>query len=678
MGGDVETPTQQSATATLAAPAPAAVNGRPTLRARQRRALEAICDTFAPGGDGVPSATELRVPEALMGAVALNPRASERKQVAQLLGLWDTTLLTALGRGGLSRFSALDQADRERVLLSWADSRVPQRRAAFQALRKGALLCYYGLPAPGGGRSPVWDALDYPGPLGPPADPPPKRIAPLEIAADTDLECDVCVVGSGAGGGVAAAVLAQSGLDVVVLEAGDYYAEADFDGDELSGFSRLYLNGGGMASHDQSIGLLAGSCLGGGTVVNYTFSFRTPDHVREEWARNGLGGVTNGDYDRHMDAVWERIGVNQEHSAPSSRDAALKRGLDELGWDSQVMQRNVRGCKEEVCRLCHYGCQLGAKQSTLKTWLQDAFDAGARIAVRTRAQRVLHERGAVSGVEARTIEGHRVSVRAKAVVVSAGALHTPALLKRSGLANANIGRHLTLHPVMVVWGLMDDEVKPWEGMLSSSYSDQDGDMDGGYGVKYEHVATPPSILLSFSPWRGGRHHAELMRALSHTAGVAVLLRDRDGGEVRVGKDGLPVVRWALSDYDRDHMRRGVEGAARLVEAMGARRVYSSHAKWVSYDPGRDGDVARFMRDADACGWGAGQAQPISFHIMGSARMGGSPETSACNPRAETWEVRNLLVCDGSSFPSATGVNPMVTIESLAHLNATALAERLNG
>ena len=159
-----------------------------------------------------------------MAAVELNPRAAERKQVRQLLALWDTALVTAIGGGGLKRFSALSQKDRERVLLSWSDSRVPQRRAAFQALRKGVLLCYYGLPGPDGGRSPVWDAMDYPGPLGPPENTPPKTIEPVEVDKDVEIDCDVCVVGSGAGGGVSAAVLAQAGLDVVVLEAGDYYS----------------------------------------------------------------------------------------------------------------------------------------------------------------------------------------------------------------------------------------------------------------------------------------------------------------------------------------------------------------------------------------------------------------------------------------------------------------------
>ena len=520
--------------------------------------------------------------------------------------------------------------------------------------------------------------MGYPGSLGPPENPPPPGIEPLEVTEDTELDCDVVVVGSGAGGGTAAAVLAGAGLDVIVVEAGGYYSEKDFDGDELSGFSRLYLNAGGMASQDGSIGLLAGSCLGGGTVVNYTFSFRTPEHVRREWASMGLPAVDGPAFDESLDVVWERISVNEEHSVPSLRDEAIRRGLDRLGWDSQVMKRNVRGCRAEVCRLCHYGCPLGAKQSTLRTWLQDAYDGGARILVRTRAE-PCDRRGRhwPAGVEARTAEGHRVTIRSRAVVSAAGALGTPALLARSGVRSKALGKHLRLHPVMVVWGQMDDEVRPWEGMLSATYSDEHADMDGkGYGIKYEHVAIPPSILLSFSPWRGGRAHQELMQALPYTAGIGVLLRDHGRGEVRLGRDGEPVVRYAFTGEDIEHLRRGIAGGAELVEAMGARLIYSSHSRWVAYEPGRRGDRDSFMRDADACGWGPGQSQPVSFHIMGSARMGASKRDSVCDPSGQTWDVRDLYVCDGSAFPTASGVNPMVTIEALAHMNARALADRL--
>ena len=253
------------------------------------------------------------------------------------------------------------------MLLSWADSRAPQRRAAFQALRKGTLLAYYGMD----GGNPVLDAMGYPGPLGPPHDPPPPELEPLEIDSDTDLTCDVSW--SWAPGRVAARPPRSwpgPGSTWWWSRRAATTPSRTSMAASCSGFNRLYANGGGIASADGSIGLLAGSCLGGSTVVNYTFSFRTPEHVRREWASMGVPAVAEQGFDESLEAVWERISVNEEHSVPSSRDESIRRGLDRLGWDSQVMKRNVRGCTAEVCRLCHYGCQLGAKQSTAEDLAQ--------------------------------------------------------------------------------------------------------------------------------------------------------------------------------------------------------------------------------------------------------------------------------------------------------------------
>jgi long-chain-alcohol oxidase len=644
-----------------------------TLSGKARRALDSICDTFVPGGGGLPSATELGVPEAMIMAVGTNPSEPEREQFAGVLKAWDTQIAGS----EQAPFSSLSRAERERTLLAMADGGDVQGRAGFQALRKGILLSYYCIPHEGEGPNPVDEALGYPGPLGPPTDPPPKRIKPLEVTADTELDCDVCVVGSGAGGGAAAGVLASAGLDVVVLEAGGYYSEEDFDGAELSGYARLYLNGGGVATENQSIGLLAGSCLGGGTLVNYTWCFRPPDHVRADWQeRFGLDEWAGPAFDESLDAVWERLSISPESSIPSARDHAMRKGLESLGWHSEVMQRNCKGCQEEVCRLCHYGCQIGAKQSTMKTWLQDAYDAGARILVETPVNRVLIEGGRARGVEARTLDGYRVTVRAKAVALAAGAIHTPAIMVRSGMDGGQVGKNLMLHPVLLTWGIFDEEVRPWEGTLGATFSDEFLDMGEGYGIKYEQAATPPSILAIFAPWRGSRESAELMQSLRYTGGYGGLQRARDGGEVVVGPDGLPSPRWELSDFDRDVMRRGLDGAARILEAGGARRIYSSHAGWVSYEPGRDGGRESLLDAADRCGWGPAQVTLGSFHLMGTARMGSSPENSVCNPTGETWDVKGLCVVDGAVLPTGLGVNPMVTIEAAAHKISRGLAERL--
>jgi long-chain-alcohol oxidase len=650
------------------------------LTARQRRALEDICDTFCPAGNGTPTARDLGVAAALLSAVSLNPRESERKQFAALLSLWDSRPLGALGGAGLKRFSSLAPEQRERVLLRWGDSRSSARRAAFQALRKGALLFYYMLPGPEGGRNPAWDAIGYDGPLGKLEGAPPKALSMTAVEADTRLECDVVIVGSGAGGGAAAGILAGAGLDVIVLESGGYYDDQDFDGSELGALTRYYM-GAPTATQDQSVGLIAGSCLGGGTVINYTTSFRTPDDVRAEWAAHGVPAFASEEYTASLDAVCERLGVNQEHNEPSTREQKLQEGCVKLGWHVDAMPRGVRHCAQgKECGYCGLGCRVGAKQSVVKTWLADGQASGARVVVRAKVDRVLIERGAARGVVGTTVEGHHLTVRSRAVIVACGAIHTPALLKRSGLQNENIGKHLRLHPATAVFGVFDEELKPWEGVMQALYSDQFRDLDEGYGLKYESAAEHPHLFIPFSPWRGSREHLLLMESMSSTVPIGVLLRDRDGGEVRVGRDGEPIVRYKLSEFDAGHLRTGIDGAAQMLEAAGARRIFSSHAKWVVYEPGLgsagSGSRERFMADADAAGYGAGQCILNSFHIMGSARMGGSPAASACDPTGQTWDVRDLYVFDGSTFPTASGVNPQISIQAIAHLGARGLAARL--
>jgi long-chain-alcohol oxidase len=635
-----------------------------TLSEAGRASLDAICDTFVPGENGLPSATENHVPDVILGAMGANPSADVRDGFAGLIDGWDPD------------FASLPHDEREKVLLSWCDSDDVAQRAAFQALRKLTMVMYYTVPWQGEGKNPVDEAIGYPGPLGPPENPPPKTIKPLEITEDTELDCDVVIVGSGAGGGTAAGVLAKAGLDVVVIEAGGYFSEEDFDGAELDGYVRLYLGGGGVPTPDQSIGLLAGFCLGGGTTVNYTWCFRPPDHVLDDWQdRFGLEDWAGRDFDASLDAVWDRIGVNSENSIPSRRDERFREGLAKLGWDSQVMQRNVQGCREEICGHCHYGCQIGAKQSTCKTWLQDAFDAGARIVVNAPVERVLIDGGEAKGVEATTADGHKLTVRARAVAAAAGALNTPALLVRSGLDNPNVGKNLMIHPVLLVWAMFEQEILPWTGVFGSTFCDEFLDMGQGYGVKYMHASAHPSDLAVFAPWRSASEHAELMHSLRYTGGFGILQRARDAGEVVVGGDGLPAPIWHLSDFDRDVMRKGLDGMAQILEAGGARRMYTSHAGWVSYDPG-NGGREQMLKAADDYGWGPAQVTLGSFHLMGTAHMGSDPASTVCDPTGEAWDARNLFVVDGAVLPTALGVNPMITIEAAAHKIARGMAAKL--
>lgn len=647
------------------------------LTEKQRANLALICDTFAPGdGDRIPSASDLGAVAVVEALAIHNPRRAEVDQLARLLDLWDSRALgLALGRGP-RRFSRLDQAQREAALVALSDSRVPQKRALFQALKGAATLAYYMTPG-ATGRSPLWDAMGYPGPLGPRPDAAAPSLRPIVPTGPLELDCDVVVVGSGAGGGTAAAVLAAAGHAVVVLEKGQYYDDQDFDGGELSGMSRLYAPGPSATAEGQ-LSLLSAQCLGGGTVVNYSTCFRTPDDVRAEWAESGVPQFAGEEFDRSLDAVWSRLRVNGDHSQVSSRDRIMEAGLEKLGWHVDSLQRNVVGCDTGAeCGRCGLGCRIGAKQSVTKTWLEDAQRHGARILTGVDVRTITRAGGAATGVEGRTADGHLVRVRARAVVAAGGSLQTPALLRRSGLGNANIGKHLRLHPATAVWAEFDEPVAPWEGAMQSRYSREHADLDGsGYGVVYETAAANPALAVAFMAWRGADTHRERMLRLAHLSSVGVITRDQDAGEVKVGKDGEPVVSYRLSERDERRLRAGVAGAARILEAAGARSLFSGHQAGVTWRRDRAGGVEEFIARCDAAGYGPGRCAMAALHIMGSARMGGDAASSAANPDGVTWDDPHVVVADASTFPTASGVNPMVSIEAIAHMNASRLAARL--
>lgn len=593
------------------------------------------------------------------GKIAALPRRADRAELDLLLRLLDSRLVN-LALCGIPRpFTAMTTAQRERCLRGWATSALGQRRKAFQALKRLVGVTHYTAPAAG-------RAIGYPGPLGPPPATP-KPIRPVPVAADSTLDCDVVIVGSGAGGGVVAAELAAAGKDVIVLEKGGYHNEADFTHHEADALERLYDAGGLSSTRDLGLVILQGATLGGGTVVNYTTSFATPPAVREEWARrHGLPHFVSAEFTQALDAVAARLGVNTHEARPSGRDQVLVRGLDRLAWHHGLLPRNVRGCaQDDQCGYCGFGCRRGAKQSTLVTYLQDAHERGARIIVGCEARRVTLSAGAATGVEAR-VGPHALRVRARAVVVAAGAVHSPALLLRSGIQLPALGRHLALHPATAVLGDMDEEVRPWTGTVQAHFSDQFADLDHGYGFKFETAPMHPSLLALAAPWESASQYAARMERLPRTALCGILLRDREGGTVAVDRDGVPVVDYRLSRYDAVHVRRALEAGAELLEAAGAREIWVPLARWIGYRPGAPGARRAWLDRVDAAGWGANQLLLVTFHQMASCRMGADRRTSVIDAGNRVWGVKGLYVADASAFPSSSGVNPMLTVMGIAH------------
>ena len=598
--------------------------------------------------------------------IAKLPRAADRAELDLLLRLLDNRIVNLLLAGVPQPFTRMSPERRERYLRAWATSRIPQLRKAFQALKRLTTVTHY--TTPGAGRS-----IGYPGPLGPPPQTP-KPIRPLPITIDTTLDCDVVVIGSGAGGGVVAGELAARGKDVIVLEKGGYRNEADFSHQEGDALETMYDAGGLLASRDLGLVVLQGATLGGGTVINYTTSFHTPDTVRDEWARgHALPHFTSAEFTHSLDAVAQRLGVNTAHANPSGRDRVLIRGLEQKGWHHGLLPRDVRGCsQDDSCGYCGFGCRRAAKQSTLITYLQDAAARGARLVVDCDVRRVDLDRGRASGVTAR-VGPHSVTVRARTVVVAGGSIHSPALLLRSGITLPALGRYLALHPATAVLAHMDEDVRPWTGTVQAHYSDQFAELNDGYGFKFETAPIHPSLQALAAPWESAAQHRARMAQLPRTALVGILLRDRFGGRVSVDAQGNPVVDYRLSRYDAGHLRRAFDAAGELLEAAGAREIWAPLARCISYRPGAARAHKDWLARVDSAGWGPNELLLVTFHQMASCRMGATARTSVVDAENRVWGIRNLYVADASTFPSASGVNPMLTVMAIAHRAAGVIA-----
>jgi choline dehydrogenase-like flavoprotein len=645
-----------------------------TLNDRELRTLAAISQALLPAdSSGWAAEVPLRAGEYLR---YLSPR--NLAQVRLGLRLVESPASAALLSTFALRpraFSALDVEQRRQILLALATSRLPLVRAAFDGFKRLLAVAYYA-DCTADGRNPTWDALAYPGPLARASGSSARTIQVYRIDSDTTLTCDVAVIGSGPGGAVVASELAARGWQVAVLEKGEYLEEDDFDQREVATLQRAYLGAGLLATADRGITLLAGSCLGGGSLVNFTTSFRTPEAVRAEWeALTGSPMLARESFTHALDSVCARLGVNTNHNAPAERDQIMARGLKALGWHVDAMPRNVVGCtQDDVCGYCGLGCIRGAKQSTVKTYLQDASDQGARIVVECAAERITASGARSIRVSARTGQGHKVLVDATVAVLGAGALHTPAILLRSGV-RGSVGSHLHLHPVTAVWGRFEAPVRPWTGTLQAFYSDQFARLDGGYGVRLETAPIHPAYLALATPWTEPSEFNAHMRQLPYLSPIGVLLRDRSVGRVRLDRRGQPVLRYALSRYDQAHVRTGVIAAARVLAAAGARAIFSSHYRRLSWVPEREA-LDTWVSRLDALGYGVHDVVYGSWHQMGSCRIDGSAQ-SAVNAFGEVRGLPNVFVADASLFPSASGVNPMISIAALAYQVAQSVHRRLD-
>lgn len=646
---------------------------------------------------------------ARLGAAALDELAEpfDLWQLKFALRAFDMRVANlALGAGAV-RFRDLDDDARDRYLLGWGTSRLPQRRTTFQALKRLATFLAYADPGAGPEPNPRWASMGYrPHWQSPTTEPSPVR--PLEVdrsarASGTrlELEADIVIVGSGAGGGVVAARSAAAGRSVLVVEAGSAWPEAQMPTDELTGFKRMFLSRGLSSNADLSVAIVAGATLGGGMTVNWTTSIDAPPAIRDQWARDhGLEGFDGPEADADFARIRAELRVGTAQSI-AVKDRLLIEGCQALGYEAAPNERNAAGCDD--CGGCTFGCRVGTKRAGIRGHLGIAAGHGARFLVDAPVDRVVFEDGRAVGVEGRLLEldvdgmpndvGRSFRVHARQVVLSAGALRTPVLLLASGRAHPWTGHGLRLHPVPALAGVMDERVDMWAGPLQSARSlhflepgpAADAYPGPAYGSFVIESAPPhPGLAGSAFPWAGRADSAAFMATLGKVAPLVSLVADQGSGRVSLSRTGRARIDYRISPADARTAQRALVEMARISRASGATSIVAvgTPAIWFGRDGRTDERVFRaYLRQLADGSFAPNRMGLFSAHQMGSARAGADPSGSATDPwgrvRADTngGLVPGLYVGDGSLFPTATAVNPQMTIMALAERVArTVIAE----
>ena len=642
---------------------------------------------------------------------------SQKKAVDWILYLLTTSYGTVLLSSGRYRvpFTQLSARDRELFFAGWSQSHLTPKRLLSRTFRQIAVMSFFG-SLDDQGQNPFWPCLKYPGP--PMAKTPNSRRLlkkhafkfiddRYETSSDKEevLEYDAVIVGSGAGGGIAAAELASKGFKVLVIEKGSFNRTPELKLLEFDYMTRMCENGGLVPADDGSINILAGSTFGGGTTINWSASLVPPSNLREEWARDhGIDWALSQEFQCSVERVVERIGVTSSKVVHNVPNQILMDGCNKLGYPVATIPQNTAG-QEHKCGFCGMGCPTATKQGTMETYLLDASMNGAEFLCNCNVDEILWDKGGkvASGVRATvkkscydgSVSERKLFIKAKVVICSAGALNTPALLLRSGFTNRNIGRHLRLHPVSIVAGYFPDiDVRPYDGAIMTAISTVAENPDGRhYGCRLEVPWAHPLLTSLVMPFmlpkedflgnsktdhtipRAGLLSKLQFTKYSSVSGIIVLQRDFDSeGSVSIDSAGRAVVKFSLGHQDRRSMQEGIKKACNVLVAAGASQVVTLIEGMDPYsrtDAKNDQVIMepkykQFLDSIDRNGLHpVYNSSLFSAHQMGTCRLSTSPFRGACNTKGQLWECGNVWVCDGSLLPTASGVNPMMTIMSCA-------------
>lgn len=506
------------------------------------------------------------------------------------------------------------------------------------------------------------------------------------------IVCDVAIIGSGAGAGITAELLAKAGLQVVMIEEGPLKSSSDFNQKESEAYPSLYQESAARKTADKAINILQGRCVGGSTTVNWTSSFRTPAPTLQFWQqRFGLEDYSTEALAPFFAQAERRLNISPWLMAPNENNDLLRRGALKLGIPTSAIARNVKACWN--LGSCGLGCPTNAKQSMLVTTIPAALELGAQLLTETRAERFEFANGRVTALICRNIESNSALVQkgrasnaikiiAKHYVLAGGAINSPAVLLRSGAPDPHgrLGSRTFLHPVVMSSSIFEQKVQAWSGAPQSIYTDhflETQAIDGPIGYKLEAPPLHPLIFASTVPGFGESQHA-LLRSFPHNHTLLALLRDgfhddAPGGSVKLRSDGSAVLDYPLTDYIMEGGRRAMLSMMEIQFAAGAQQVLPLHemaAPYTNWAQARAAVMALPMKPM--------LVKVVSAHVMGGCGLASTEKQGVTRPDGVHWQLDNLSIHDGSIFPTSIGANPQLSVYGAVNRLAQGLARKLTG
>lgn len=483
------------------------------------------------------------------------------------------------------------------------------------------------------------------------------------------LAADVVIIGTGAGGGVSAEIFAAAGYRVLMIEEGPLKSARDFKMHEKEAYPQLYQESAGRKTLDKAINILQGRSVGGSTTVNWTTSFRTPEQTLEHWrSQFGMQKHSKESLAPWFKKMEQRLNIAPWQIPANQNNQAIATGAKKLGWSFSSIARNVKGCAN--LGYCGLGCPINAKQSMLVTTIPAALQAGARLIYKARVERITYEKGAVTGCEliamdefGQPMHNRVITVTAPLVVLSAGAIGSPAVLLRSKVPDPNelIGKRTFLHPTLISASVMPEAVNGYAGAPQSIYSDHFlWPQTNGMGFKIEaaplHPLLTSTVLTSF-----GQQHFSLMQQFPHIQGSIALLRDgfdaqSVGGEVVLDDYGFPKLNYELNDYFWRSARKALLAMAEMQFAAGATKVLPIHLHAKPYRSWQEAQRAIEQLPMEPL-----KALVFSAHVMGGCAMGADARSSVVDEDGRYYHLSGLYIFDGSIFPTSIGANPQLSI-----------------